>query len=433
MARGCSMECYVCGKCKIEQKYIGEKCFACDGCKRVVCEKCAEANFTSTEIRSLQLKKGRKLCFYCSKCTGILAEGKSIASSAVATVREEILKIRKEERELYKERIENYEAQIHKLLEVNSGLQKMIEKVMTIHSDGNKKLENEIVELQNRVTEVTNITLSQTNTEINSYSQAVKQDFIVVKPKDKAQKSSVTKKDVEDKISPVELGLGISKVKHVQKGGIAIKCSKEGMPIENICTSIEDKLGDQYEVKKLEKKNPRIKIFNVYKKDITDEAEFLEKISKQNSLENTTGNKVLHKYETKDERFFNVIMEINKHTLVELNKKETLNIGWKMCRFNDYINIVQCNRCYRYGHIRKYCRAEREVCNLCAGNHSGSECKSNSEICCNCKYAAEVLKIPKIDFHHNAKDRNCAVFKRMYKEQQLKTDYPEFYKIHASA
>lgn len=428
------MECTGCGKNRIEQKQIGERCFICDCCKGGICEKCATSTFSSSEIRVLQLKKDRHLIVYCEKCSGSVYTGRSVREIVSITVKNEVLKMREEVDKLNKETVDKYEAQMQNMLKINKDLQDMIETMVRKQNDGNKKLEEGIVELQNKVKEVKDVTLNQTNTEVKSYSQAAKQqDFIVVKPKDQAQKSSITRKDVENKVDPSELGLGISRVRHVQKGGIAIKCSKEGMPVENICMSLEDKLGDQYDVKKLEKKNPKIKIFNVYRKDVEDDEEFVEKILKQNSLEGVKDLKVIHKYELKDERFFNVILEMNKNTLFQLNNRETLNIGWKICKFSDYINVVQCFKCSKYGHIAKYCKMETEVCYKCAGPHRSSECESNSETCSNCKHAAEVLKIPKIDFKHHARDKNCAVYKRIYKEVQQKTDYPEFYNMHTSA
>ena len=271
----------------------------------------------------------------------------------------------------------------------------------------------------------------QENGKVKSYSQVAKQEVILVKPKDVKQTSSVTKREVETKVDPSEIGLGVSRIKYVNKGGVAIKCNKECKPIENICSDLEDKLGQEYEVKKLDKRNPKIKIFNVYKKDAEDEEQLIEKILKQNSLSAIRDIKVDHKYEAKDDRFCNVIVQLDTDTLSQLNDKETLNIGWKMCRFIDYINLIQCFRCGRFGHVAKYCKNENEICLKCSGPHSSKECRNpDDQICGNCKYASEVLKIPKVDFNHYATDRNCAVYKRTLDEIQQKIDYPQVYMFH---
>ncbi|CAH2001235.1 unnamed protein product [Acanthoscelides obtectus] len=64
----------------------------------------------------------------------------------------------------------------------------------------------------------------------SQYSDVLKkrcEEVIVIKPKDKTQDSSKTKKAVEEKINPAEIGVGVSRVKYVKEGGIAISCTKK--------------------------------------------------------------------------------------------------------------------------------------------------------------------------------------------------------------
>lgn len=48
----------------------------------------------------------------------------------------------------------------------------------------------------------------------------------------------------------------------------------------------------------------------------------------------------------------------------------------------------QCYKCFKYGHVAKYCRAENQICSRCGGaNHKFDSCPVSNQqpICCNCK------------------------------------------------
>lgn len=74
------------------------------------------------------------------------------------------------------------------------------------------------------------------------------------------------------------------------------------------------------------------------------------------------------------------------------------------------------------------CKREKEICPKCAGDHRSNRCESDEEICINCKYASETLKIPNIDYNHTAFNRNCEAYKRIYGQIQQKVNYPEIYR-----
>ncbi|CAF3548250.1 unnamed protein product, partial [Rotaria socialis] len=48
----------------------------------------------------------------------------------------------------------------------------------------------------------------------------------------------------------------------------------------------------------------------------------------------------------------------------------------------------QCYKCFKYGHIAKYCKADSQICSKCGeANHTYDVCHNSSQhpICCNCK------------------------------------------------
>ena len=50
-------------------------------------------------------------------------------------------------------------------------------------------------------------------------------------------------------------------------------------------------------------------------------------------------------------------------------------------------------------------------------------------VCNNYKYAAEVLKVPNMNFNHFAYDKNYAAYHKIYKDLEQKINYPFIYSL----
>ncbi|KAJ8979707.1 hypothetical protein NQ317_000992 [Molorchus minor] len=104
--------------------------------------------------------------------------------------------------------------------------------------------------------------------------------------------------------------------------------------------------------------------------------------------------------------------KVDALTYNQINKKEALYIGWRTCRYVDHINVIQCYKCWKFGHMVKDCKREKDICPKCTGEHKSNECQSNEIICINCKHASEILKVPNIEYNHTAFNRNCEAYKQ---------------------
>lgn len=260
-----------------------------------------------------------------------------------------------------------------------------------------------------------------------SYSAVLNESVVIVKPKNSTQKSQQTREMVQEKINPVTVGASVSRIKHIRDGGIAICCSDE-KSIENICEDVKNKLGNEYDITTVEKKNPKIKIFNVNAKDLEDEESFVDKLVFQNTIKTNEEKrkiKVANKYETHNGRNYNVIVEVDSETYGQLNSEGFLHIGWKRCRFIDFVNLIQCYKCWKFGHLSKNCKSPRDVCPNCGGDHSSKNCNVDIKICTNCRHAAEVLRVPNITFNHSAYDRQCESYKRIFSQLKNKFNYAQ--------
>lgn len=380
------MRCNVCKK-------TGEV-FKCDACEESVCKACM--SLTSCETRVLELKT-RVLKFYCKQCSRL----------QTCSLLQEIIKAKEQLVESKNEIIEDKNEIIATKDEIISMLKSEIEILKSKIPSGNYRA---------------------------GYSEAIKRkktEVLVVKPKKTEQESSVTKQVVEEKIDPSTLGVGIARIKYVKEGGLAISCRGE-RDVQSVRESVGHELGEDYEVKVPAKKNPRIKVFNIDRKLLADLEEFVEKIIIQNTITTPQPQrviKVIEHYEDKKGRV-NVVVELDPVTYGLISGKDVIYIGWRTCRYVDHINIIQCYRCWRFGHMAKHCNKKENVCSKCAGGHRLRECTSEEEICVNCRNASEVLKIPNIDYRHTAINKKCEAYRRVYEQLEQRVNYPELYEVN---
>ncbi|KAJ8975663.1 hypothetical protein NQ317_001003 [Molorchus minor] len=73
---------------------------------------------------------------------------------------------------------------------------------------------------------------------------------------------------------------------------------------------------------------------------------------------------------------------------VELVNKGTVRIGLNQCPINEFVKVLQCFRCLKYGHRRDECKegTDRSAeCLRCSGNgHKAKECE-RTEHCVLCQ------------------------------------------------
>ena len=71
-----------------------------------------------------------------------------------------------------------------------------------------------------------------------------------------------------------------------------------------------------------------------------------------------------------------LVIEVDSNTRIKLLQTR-VNVGWTVCKLNDYIAAKRCFRCSRYNRSHRVCKGE-EACPLCAGNHKLKKCTSST-------------------------------------------------------
>lgn len=80
--------------------------------------------------------------------------------------------------------------------------------------------------------------------------------------------------------------------------------------------------------------------------------------------------------------YFNVIIICERESLKQLINQKYIAINKSICKYYEYINIIKCKNCWRYGHTRNRCY-HNKTCINCSQPHNTMN-YYNSSKCSNC-------------------------------------------------
>lgn len=366
------MECFYCKK-DIEQKHLGEKCFSCDGCRKAMCERCSTGTFAATEIRVLQLRKDRKLTYFCVGCKKDLKEKKEFEKKILDVVQETIRK---------------YVTDIKE--EIGEMVKGKIEEAMKGGSE-------------------------------NTYADRLKmskEEVIVVKPKKASQSSDVTKNACKEKLNPIEMKVGIEKLRKIRDGGVVIACSSKD-EINKVDAEVRKKMGDEYVVTVPVTRNPRIRIKGV-EEEMSDE-EIVDCLKNQNPeaiKEDATIEVTLNK---KLNKVYMVVISVDAQTFNRVMEEKRLKLNWQRCQISEYLGITRCFKCYSYEHRSAECERGLQ-CSKCGGKHKANDCEAEECKCSNCCEMNDRLNL-KLDVRHSVLSEECPVYKRKLSMKKRAVNY----------
>lgn len=395
-----------CSTCKEQENDV----ILCDKCNKTQCQKCT--NLTASEIRAITLKK-RLLIFLCDECRQKFEENKDTSQ----------------------------ENSTCKLLEV------VIAKMNDIHNEvqtqkNTIKEQGKIIEKQGIVIENLSEAVNTKNEEINcgiskviksqeeiveTYSDKIKKNkvepVVVIKPKNTNQKHDETRKEVKNAVDPTKIA--VSCMKNARDGGVIIECRNKSAAAA-LKTEATNKMSENYNISEPKRQLPKIKIVGITETNKPDEIEDLlltqndDILSKEKSVV-----KVTHVAPNRrNQRSFIAYVQTDGESYRNILKTGKVNIGWDRCAVYDAVDIPMCFNCCGFNHLAKKCDRET-VCAKCSGPHHINDCKveTNEEICVNCKFAVEKLKMKHVDFRHHTWSKECPAYLRNLEIKKSKTDF----------
>lgn len=142
-------------------------------------------------------------------------------------------------------------------------------------------------------------------------------------------------------IDPTNLGLGIKRVRKINKGGILLQVANQAdfdkLEVE---MNTNEKLKENYTIRKGSKLRPRLIIYDV-NPDLTHE-EIVNGINSQNDLQEISNSKI--EFKLKGRKGTNVIISAFSNLL----KRGKINITWERYNVRGFLKPMQCNNCYMW-------------------------------------------------------------------------------------
>lgn len=202
-------------------------------------------------------------------------------------------------------------------------------------------------------------------------------------------------------------GAGIVSIKSKGKTNFTIKCVNEAE-----AQKVEASLRTKYPtivVKPVVPIKPQVKLTRIFT-ELEANDQIIAQLREQNHWLQKAEFTIDRSYEitTSNSKYSNLILNCDLATQTLFLKKGICIFGFNECRVFEYLNLLQCNNCLRYGHYARECRFVA-LCKVCADKHMTAQCtlETNTRKCANCNRAN--AKGANFNARHRANDEKCPI------------------------
>ncbi|KAF2887405.1 hypothetical protein ILUMI_18768 [Ignelater luminosus] len=234
-------------------------------------------------------------------------------------------------------------------------------------------------------------------------------------------------KILKTNIDPSKINISIASLKKL-KSGIIVECNNKN-DAEKLKTAVE--ASKELQGTTLNKGNPRIILTNVDKE--LDKERFMQVLiqNNKNLIEACGGIIEFHKQvkekfriggKEKD-RFVSIVLEVSGTARREFLRGR-INLEWQSLFAKDFISIMQCYKCYRFGHKSHACKEKIQICGKCGNQgHDYKNCKESFTKCIACMRMNDNKKGSKSNINHDARDKNCPTLNKIKEKISKSIDY----------
>nr|CAH7755763.1 unnamed protein product [Callosobruchus chinensis] len=181
---------------------------------------------------------------------------------------------------------------------------------------------------------------------------------------------------IKRNINPAELNIRIDGTRKT-KNGVAVYCDNAS-DVNKLENALKTKLGSTYQIHQPKKFNPRMIISNVTLGDeLNNDEAITSDIIGLNDLKEIESSqiKIITKLKTRNNDH-HIVIEVPPDVRNQFVRTGHVYLSWGRYVVADHLNVIQCRRCFSFGHYEKDCRSTSPVCGKCAGNHQNVTCRS---------------------------------------------------------
>lgn len=296
-----------------------------------------------------------------------------------------------------------------KLTEENSiKLDKVTKQIEEISKDVKESAEEIKEKMEGQTRTYANVLMGNNTVENNKEKKAVlpaQMHSIIIKSTEQESNTEIITR-IRNILDQKTTGINIDRIRKAKDQKVIIGCN-EYKTMEEVSKRV--KLDKTLTVEPAKYKDPLVQIRGVLQVH-TDE-EVLQFINKQNAhlfqgiddKEKTI--EIKYRRRARNPLLNNIILKVSPKIWRRMTEAGKLHIELQRVPVEDHSPLVQCTRCLAYGHTRKYCQQQEEVCSHCGGPHQKVSCPSFQEgkapECINCKNANSEKR------EHNAFSTDC--------------------------
>lgn len=344
----------------------------CDSCEKCFCKRCG--NLTASEVKVLQLKE-RVMQFYCPSCQ---RSDRIVLMETIIENKNDLLKTKEDLIALLKEKVKN--------------------------------LENKMKDLEDNAV---SYSAAFKTTPVTAARPASNMPDILIKPKNNETNINEMKRNIQSKLNPAELNIGINNIR-TTKSGIIIKCPTAN-DLNNLKEKASEIFSDDYIVDITKLKKPKIKIAGYVGNQSIEEIESC--IKNQNKWFTEEDEINITYLRKKKDNTCTIFAECSPKLFHKMTSFKKIYLEWQRLPVYEDLSIARCYRCQEFHHTSKKCNKDGDICEKCAGNHSSSTCTVSTYKCINCMQSNNRYKT-KYKINHKASDLACP--SHLYKIQSVR-------------
>lgn len=201
--------------------------------------------------------------------------------------------------------------------------------------------------------------------------------------------------------------MAITSIISKSKNFITVKCAN-ATDAEEMQRRCRTKYQDRLIIEKVKEQKPRNKIKNI-PIDLQS-ADVKLSLQEQNVWLRNADFNIAERYNVPIEnpRYSNIIVECGIPLQLKFLEKGTVICNFDEKKCYESTNVMQCTKCFRFGHFARTCNELQSTCSVCAGDHAESQCASEDTRpkCINCIRSNEKFGTA-LNINHRPTDDRC--------------------------
>lgn len=288
------------------------------------------------------------------------------------------------------------------------------------------KLRTVTTEIGERVAQIKNVTPTYADTisrpKPNQAASRGPNHAVIVTSNSATENDDELMANVRNTLDAKNSGIQVQSVRKIKDNRIVVKCNNK---TEMERTTTQLKKNNNLKIDEAKCRNPLILLKGVLAYNSDDDIKLA--ILNQNAQmvkdlpEEERTILVRYRRRARNPHENNVVIQVAPRLWRRLTEAGRVYIDLQSVRVEDQTPLVQCSLCLAYGHGKKHCTEQNELCHHCGGLHRSAECldkkAGTQRTCVNCRKAKQS------DDKHSVYSDECPIRRKWDALARMTTTY----------